>query len=298
MRLSAALVVCTRNRPGDVDGLLTTIAAQSRIPEMVVVVDSSTSAATREVVHMHGSGWPSARPPIHVPSEPSLTHQRRVGISCSVSDVVLFVDDDVRLGRDYIDAVMRVFEDDANHEVGGVGGFMVNATPRRVRWLDRLFGLDAEAEGVVLRSGRNLPVLHEPDGLLDVEWLSGAAMSYRRAVLEQEPPDEVGFPFEGEDAELSFRVGRRARLVIAPDAEYMHLESPTNRVVGADQAESELAARLRRVVAAPDRLSRRAARVAAAYQLVKYTSTGLVTLSRRRLAIARGTLRALVRTRI
>ena len=129
MRLTAALVMCTRNRPDDVDGALTTIAGQTRAPEMVAVVDSSNSAVTREIVHEHGTNWPSSRPPIHVPSEPSLTHQRRVGLACTVSDVVLFVDDDVRLGTDFVEAVMQVFESDTVEAIGGVGGYMVNAAP-------------------------------------------------------------------------------------------------------------------------------------------------------------------------
>ena len=67
----------------------------------------------------------------------------------------------------------------------------------------------------------------------------------------------MSFPFEGEDADLSFRIGRHARLVVTPHAEYLHLESVVNRVAGVAQAEAELAARLRRVAAAPDRLSMR-----------------------------------------
>ena len=294
VRLTAALVLCTRDRPDDVAGALTTIAAQSRAPEMVAIVDSSRSTATREIVRARGSSWPSSRPPIHVPSEPSLTHQRRVGLTCTVSDVVLFVDDDVRLALDYVDAVMRVFESDTAQEIGGVGGLDVGAPSRRAFVLDRLFGLESRRQGAMLRSGRNVPVTTDPGGMLDVDWLSGAAMSFRRALLEREPPDEERFPFEGEDAELSFRIGRHARLVVEPRAQYLHLESAPNRVAGAAQAESELRARLRRVAVAPDRLSMRAARVAAGYQLAKYTVSGVATLSRRRLAVARGTLRALV----
>jgi len=293
VRLTAALVVCTRNRPDDVDGVLTTIAAQTRMPDRVVVVDASTNDTTRDVVAMHTPAWPRAQPPVYVASEPSLSHQRCVGIAATPCDVVLFVDDDVRLGTGYVQAVMEVFEDDGASSIGGVGGFMVNAVPRRVQLLDRVFGLDSYEEGRVLPSGRNTPLVTEPEGLLDVQWLSGAAMSYRRALLEVEPPDPAGFPFEGEDVDLSYRIGRHARLVVTPRAEYMHLVSSVNRVVGAAQAEAELTARLRRVAAAPDRMSMRAARVAARYQLVKYAVAGVVTFSSRRLGIARGTMRAL-----
>src|SRR5207245_2927412 len=139
-------------------------------------------------------------------------------IASTASDVVLFVDDDVRLDANYVAEVLRVFEDDGAGEIGGVGGFIVNNPPHRARVLDRWFGLDSEREGIVLPSGRNILVVNRPEGLLDVEWLSGAAASYRRELLEREPPDEIGFPFEAEDVDLSFRIGRHARLVVAPDA--------------------------------------------------------------------------------
>jgi GT2 family glycosyltransferase len=263
------------------------------MPEQVVIVDSSTTTATRDVVEAHVPSWPSAVLPTHVTSKPSLTHQRNVGIGCTASDVVLFVDDDVRLDANYVAEVLRVFEEDDLGAIGGVGGFIVSNVPHRVGALDRWAGFDSDREGVVLPSGRNTLVATRPEGLLDVEWLSGAAMSYRRSMLEREPPDEIGFPFEAEDVDLSYRVGRHGRLVVTPDAWCVHVESQRNRVSGAAQAEAELSARLRRVAAAPDRLSMRAAKVAAVYQLVKYTVSGVATLSRRRLAIARGTFRAL-----
>ncbi len=292
MSLTAALVMCTRNRPDDVDGALSTIAAQTRMPPCVAVIDSSSDDRTRLVVERHAAAWPRRSTLVHVTSEPSLSHQRRVGIEQTTSDIVLFVDDDVRLDSMYVAAVMQLFETDVTESIGGVGAFVTNAPARTVRSVDRWFGIDSDAEGTVLASGRNIPVVTEPKAPIDVDWLSGAAMSYRRAMLEREPPDEKNFPFEGEDVELSYRIRRHARLVVSPLARCVHLESQTNRIAGAAQVEAELAMRLRRV-ARDDRLSMRAARLAAYYQLVKYGGAGALTLSRRRWAIATGTARAL-----
>ena len=133
-------------------------------------------------------------------------------------------------------------------------------TPRR---FDLVVGLDSRREGVMLRTGRNIPIVAQPSNMVRVDWLSGAAMSYRRTLLEREPPDEVRFPFEGEDADLSFRIGKHAQLVVLPTARARHLESQTNRVAGVEQAEAELRARLMRVAQHPNRLSMRAARAAA-----------------------------------
>ncbi len=298
--LSDVVILCTRHRPDDVAGCLVTISAQTRLAPLVLVVDSSDDAATADVVVAAARQWPAGSKLEYLHATPSLTHQRVVGIEHTSSDVVHFVDDDVRLDPRCLESIMATFEADATHITGqarpilGVGAYMTGQGPRAsVKWIDRVAGLDSDSEGVVLPSGRNIAVTTEPSRTVDVDWLSGAMMSYRRAALALEAPDEVGFPFEGEDVDLSFRIGGHGRLVVNPQARYEHLESQTNRVAGAAQAKAELCARLLRVANNSDRLSHRRAIVAALVQLVKYSVSGAATLSSRRLAIACGTLQAL-----
>ena len=293
MALSSVVVLCTRHRPHDVEGALVSIAAQTIVADAVVVVDSSTDDRTRLVVATAQALWPEHRQLRYVATTPSLTHQRIVGIAETDSDIVMFVDDDVRLDPLYCEEVLATFANDIDATIGGVGGFIVDQPARRVRVFDVLFGLDSRVEGLMLRSGRNIAVVTEPKRTIDVDWLSGTAMSYRRSMLELEPPDEDGFPFEGEDADLSFRVGGHARLVVNPRARVRHLESQDNRVAGSAQAAAELAARFARVRQHPNRLSHRAALIAAFAQLAKHALVGVLTLSRRHLRLASGTTRAL-----
>ena len=123
----------------------------------------------------------------YVPSEPSLTHQRRVGhrVHCVRRRAV-------RRRRRAARARLRRRRDArvrgrrASDAIGGVGGFMVNGAPQRVRALDRCVRPRlGRARARCCRRAATSPWSTEPDGLLDVEWLSGAAMSYRRALLEQ-----------------------------------------------------------------------------------------------------------------
>lgn len=292
--LSVALVLCSRHRPDDVKEALATIAIQSELPADVVVVDSSDDDRTRDVVSEASSQWPSQGLLRYVHTTPSLTHQRRVGIAQTSSDIVMFIDDDVRVDVDYCKAVLDVFQRDTSGSVHGVGGFIAGQATRRVRTFDVVVGLDSRVEGVMLRSGRNIPVVTEPAGDVDVDWLSGATMSYRRSALDAEPPNDIDFPFEGEDADLSFRIRAHGRLVVTPRARATHLEAQANRVAGAAQAKAELSGRLRRVAQHPGRLSTSAALVAAVAQLLKFGVLGLLTMSRRRLALARGTAEALL----
>ncbi len=290
-----ALILCTRHRPDEVVGCLVSVAAQTLVPPVVVVVDSSDDTGTETAVAQLRPSWSVGCELRYLHTTPSLSHQRVVGLAATASDIVHFVDDDVRLSPEYFDEIMAEFERDAAQAIMGVGGYMVGQPKRRVKLFDVLVGLDSEIEGVVLSSGRNIPVVTEPTHPVDVQWLTGAAMSYRRDALVREPPDVLGFPFEGEDVDLSLRVGSLGRLVITPNARYEHRESQLNRVAGAEQAKAELRARLARVAMHPEMLSRRRAFVAAVAQCAKYAVSGIVTASPRRLAIAKGTAQGLLR---
>jgi GT2 family glycosyltransferase len=278
------VIVCTRRRPDQVAGCLDALVAQTHTPGEIVVVDSSGDGATADVVAGYGE---RVR---YIHTEPALTHQRIVGIAATAGEIVHFVDDDVRLDSQYLATVMAAFAGDGAHAVAGIGGWIEAAQPpRRVRRIDEFFGLDSRLDGVVLRSGRNTPVRARPARPVDVDWLSGAAMSYRRSALERTPPDER-YPFEGEDVALSSRIRRFGRLVVVPAATAFHLESDENRVAGAQQVAAELLSRHQRVADAGAPLSMRAFWWSVVGQVLVYGVTGVATGSKRRLGIARGTL--------
>lgn len=291
--LSDDLILCTRNRPDEVRACLATVRAQTHVPDRVVVVDSSDGQATEQVVAEAAADWPAG----HIGyrrASPGLTHQRNVGIDATTGDVVHFVDDDTLLDLGYFAAILDVFGADATCEIGGVGGFITNQPEHRFRRVDVWLGLDSAAEGVVLRSGRNIRVYDEPPGDIDVDWLPGCAMSYRRMVFETERPSEEPGPTRmGEDVELSYRVRQRRRLVITPRARLEHLESDAGRASREVFDTVEIVSRHDRVRAGTGHLERRAFWVSVWGQLLWYGGKGLVTLSATRLRTARSTLRAI-----
>lgn len=297
--LTDDLIVCTRHRPAEVRACLETVMAQTRVPRCVVVVDSSDDDATARVVDELAALWPADSSLRHVASEPALAHQRNVGIDATVHEVVHFVDDDTLLEPGYCAAIIDVLAQDAAREIGGVGGYITNQPVHRFRKADVLLGLDSHREGVVLRSGRNVRLHGEPFGNVDVDWLPGCAMSYRREVFETERPDDtLGADRNGEDVDLSYRVRRHWRLVITPRARIRHLEVSSGRRAIADLVVVELVSRYERVAAGTGALSRRAFWVSAWGQLAWYGLKGIVTLSRDRLSIAAATSRGIRRIRV
>ncbi|MCZ7534924.1 MAG: glycosyltransferase [Acidimicrobiia bacterium] len=288
------LIVCTRNRPSEVRDCLATVAAQTRVPVNVVVVDSSGDDATLRVVEALVPTWPASSSLRHVRSEPATTRQRNVGIDVTRGVVVHFVDDDTLLDPGYIEAVLGLFEADRTEAIAGVGGFVTNQPEHRLTFVDELLGLDSRREGVVLPSGRNTRLYTEPAWPVEVDWLAGCAMSFRRAVFDTVRPDSRrGTNRNGEDLDLSYRVRQHWPLLITPRARILHLEAAEGRRTAEELAVVEMISRYERVLAGTGVYSRRAFWISVWGQLAWFTFKAAVTLSRSRFAIARATLRGI-----
>jgi GT2 family glycosyltransferase len=286
------LIICTRNRPDDLARCLDSVLRQRRLPTATTIVDSSDTDASQRVVDGYAARWPAEHTITYVAAERGLTHQRVVGLRTTRQPIVHFVDDDTVLEPNYVDGILATFAADTTGAIGGVGGFVTNQPEHRFWRVDEWLGMYSRHEGAVLPSGRNVRVSHEPVADLDVDWLPGCAMSYRRAVLDLAPPDER-VPFEGEDVELSYRVRQHARLVVTPRARIEHLASPTNRESVEASCAAELVSRWRRVRSGVGSLSVPAFWVSAVGQLAWSAVKGVLTLSGERLGIARATARGI-----
>lgn len=223
VRLS--VVICTKDRPRELATCLESLARQRRLPDEVLIVESSATP-TEDAVAAFRRAAPECAVQ-HIRSQPGLPLQRNVGIAAADGDVVVFFDDDVVLEADYLLELARVYEQDAAGAIGGVGGRQVpDPTPREsaaVRAFRRFFFLSTHGQGRVKASGRPEYLL-SPTRETSVEFLSGCNMSYRREVFE------AGLRFDerlrgyalGEDLQFSYRVSRRWRLVLTPRARLDH----------------------------------------------------------------------------
>jgi GT2 family glycosyltransferase len=232
--MGASLVIPTYNR-GDV--LLETLemsARQEYDAYEIVVVDQTKSVDSRLLNFLRAAGDRIRY--IRLP-EPNLPAARNAGIRAAKGDVILFVDDDVRIEPDYLAAHMRNYEDPA---VGGVMGALVQAfdQPGDV-YLNRL----------ITSSPGHWPAFtvapgpHRDVGLAN--WLIGCSTSYRRQALV-----DVGFcdeRFSGsawcEDADLSMRVGRAGyTLLVDSRIKLIHLELPSGGCQNRDATAAEATA--------------------------------------------------------
>ena len=223
-RTTLSVVICTRDRPELLATCLESLRRQSRSPEEIVIIDASATpsrgATDRLALNMPGCHVALIGSPAGLP------RQRNLGARATTGGVVVYLDDDVVLEPGYLAAVARTFEDDCTGRIGGVGGAQVpDPTPREPflrRAACRLFLLDTYGRGIVKRSGRPDHAF-SPRSRMEVECLSGCNMAYRREVLDALSFDERldGYAL-GEDLQFSYRVSRRWKLVVTPEARLDH----------------------------------------------------------------------------
>lgn len=214
MPLTISVIICTKNRFDDFKETIESLTDQHRLTDELVVVDSSDN---ENVCHYLES--------IEVPCEyrylhtaPGLTYQRNIGVKNSNGDLIFFFDDDVELNPNYIGLVEKVFEEDASHLIGAVGGRISNSlNPGKVTflfWLKRkffntlryIFMQSDFGSGMFRYSG--MPT--HPHLLQDsryIECLSGCCMAFRREVFRSAQFDEKlsGYGLM-EDADISKQV--------------------------------------------------------------------------------------------
>ena len=223
-----AVVIPTIGRYADLRRMLASLAAQTRLPDEVIIVDQDETSLNfvREFPQLH----------IQVIALPGSACLKRNAGSRAASpgiDLIAFMDDDIVLEPEAFEALLRFWEE-APEGLGGAGFNWVNHPPLYARGFKSLritsrLGLYDSAKGAVLRSGfqTTTPGI-ERDSY--VRWLPSGAVVYSRKVLAEYSFDEW---FESysylEDLDLSYRVSKKYRLAIVAGARFHHYPSNLGR---------------------------------------------------------------------
>lgn len=217
-----AFVVPTKDRPEDLRKLLASIAAQTRMPDQVIVVDGSNPSVRNVCDEFPGVSIDYVR---LVP--PSLARQRNAGMQRLRDGITHagYLDDDIVLEPDAIEQMARFWER-AAEDVGGVGFNIVNRPRIRGMWLKRLFLIEDDEPGRMLRSGCASSFFVQ-EGDLETDWLSGGATVWRREVIDRFAYDDW-FTGTGllEDVDYSYNVHGAWRLAVAGAARLAHYSRP------------------------------------------------------------------------
>ncbi len=234
MSPTVSVVIPTKDRPVELSQVVDDLLAQTLLPTEIVVVDQSGSTDPRRLVdavlsrHLDGGAQNVRCVYRHDRTLSGLTAARNVGIDNSSGDIVLFLDDDVRLEPRFVEEIATTYV--RWPELGGVGGVVTNydVPPLTQRVFARIF-----RRGPFHDPRQSL--YHHADRLrtaepIPIDRLGGGLMSFRREVFQRLRFDTTltGYCL-GEDVDFSFAASRQYRLAINPRARLQHLRSPGTR---------------------------------------------------------------------
>jgi len=233
---SVSIIIPTYNRPNDLKNTLNSIIQQTLLPKEVIIVDQSENVLTKELVEFydHVNKTRGINFIWHYQNEKGSAKARNNGFHISSGEIISFTDDDVVLDKDYIKQIVNCF--DKYPHIGGISGNVeVLNTPSGFKWLLRsfllrIFLIDC-LNGKMTASGFGFPIFRrEIKNLTYVELFAGYSMNFRKQYLEEDLFDEffTGYSFR-EDVELSYRISRKTKIAMLPEARFQHNVSLSNR---------------------------------------------------------------------
>ena len=211
--LTVAVVIPTYNRAGRVVDCLRHLEQQTRRPDRIVVVDSSSGDETRDALR----AFPEVTYIRNPLGRGHTAESRAIGVSLCSEDVIAFLDDDANARPDWLVELVRRYDDES---VAAVGGSALNGYAG-----EREEGIGSI--GLLLPDGRLTGFFAaDPGRDVDVDHLLGANMSFRRRAIDAVGGIRGGYPGTclREESDLALRVGKSGgRLVYTPDAIVDHL---------------------------------------------------------------------------
>ena len=219
--MKIAILICTRNRPSELNSLLSSIARLEKPPIQVVI--ASSGADITDVLSKFRDDLPISH--VHTPLYGQI-RQKILGIEAidALAEWTLFLDDDVLLPSDTLGKLDKLIELEVkNHLEPPIGvGLSTPATSHlyhrnRIRRLvARIFYLESEKPGDILLSGHPVSYL-ESKQIINTKWLNGIS-AWNSATLSFYGSDFLESRYSAfEDVIFSYNQSKKGSLIFAPD---------------------------------------------------------------------------------
>jgi hypothetical protein len=211
-----AILIATKDRPEQLQKLLTSIGESSVLPNKVVIVYSG-----REISSIINSNQKILNIESIYSELASQIYQKSIGIKAlgDTHQWIFFLDDDIILEINTIEKMHSEYLTNPMFE--GFVGFGLSILNRSVRQINsntlrilKFFDLHSNIPGTVTKSGHAQSYLDSPVDL-EVQWLNGISV-WNSKVLTLYPAITTNTPYAAyEDVNFSYKVSKNFRLLFA-----------------------------------------------------------------------------------
>ncbi|KAB2647632.1 MAG: glycosyltransferase family 2 protein [Verrucomicrobia bacterium] len=230
--LEYSIVIATFERPTELRVTLASIAAQTRLPRAVIIVDSSGDNDAHAVCDNFATQLPLRYERAH---RPSAAVQRNQGAAHVQTPLVAFLDDDVFVPPATFATICTAFDRDETGRIGGIAARisgMQHTPPRGLLWwyyrLQAGYGHPTYGGKLFGPAINCLPTYSESGGeLIRSDWLNSTCVFYRTELFRRERfPEFEGYSFL-EDVHVSARIARTHEVFFHRTAGFEHHDAPS-----------------------------------------------------------------------
>lgn len=234
--MQVSVVIPTYNRVKDLDKCLDSIIVQTTLPKEVIIVDDSDNDEIENLIAYRKNQFNENNILLRYISnerERSLTIARNIGVENATGDIIIFLDDDVIIDKDYIREILKVYKEYPN--ALGVQGYMPTTNFSKFRNTIKkiLFYSHNETNKCRVLPSTYTTYPYLLNRIITCQWLSGSNQSYKKSVLENFRYDEnlKRYSYK-EDVDLSYRIYKQYpdSLYITPYARLIHKVSQEKRL--------------------------------------------------------------------
>jgi glycosyltransferase involved in cell wall biosynthesis len=224
-----SIVIPTRNRPVLLTRLVSSLESAIDIDYEIVIIDSSDGNKSSEnLAKINNVRY-------YRTEIKSAAIQRNIGIDkIENTDFVFFLDDDVLPNYNFFKETLKTFN---NENVVGVSGLAISTKEIKERrppsgligLIMIMFLLDSKKDGILLKSGVNIPVRDRESGISRVDWLIGCSAWRFNAIGQTRFESDFLGQSLAEDVIFSVRMNKKGKLLTNSEILLAHDESDIER---------------------------------------------------------------------
>lgn len=238
-----SVVIPTRDRPKHLKEALCSLLRQTRLPDEVIIVDGSDNNETEILISKECELFSTKKISIKYIREKrkGIALARNIGWSAASGTIVVFLDDDMILDKEYIDAILKVYLEHPN--ALGVQGNVVFPNPIEAHFtraillncIRKVFMIthwEKDRQKVLPSGGFVFP--YPLTKTVEAEVIFPSLPSFRREILKYFRFDEKleGYSWGEEWFTLNISRSFPNSLYVTPFAKAIHNQALTGRPVG------------------------------------------------------------------